>query len=72
MAAAAKSTSIPAAWQVEMVPGDGGQMPNNGVFHVEATALLRPARANGDTLAGRADSGDALRSLHVRPLQRDA
>ena len=30
-----------------------GQRPNDALFHAETTALLRAARANGDTLAGR-------------------
>jgi len=30
-----------------------GRYPNNAVFHAEATCLLRAARANGGTLAGR-------------------
>jgi hypothetical protein len=30
-----------------------GQLPNNAVFHAEATCLLRAARANGGTLAGK-------------------
>ena len=30
-----------------------GQMPNNAVFHAETTILLRAARENGGTLAGR-------------------
>lgn len=30
-----------------------GQFPNNAVFHAEATCLLRAARANGGTLAGK-------------------
>jgi hypothetical protein len=30
-----------------------GQMPINAIFHAETTALLRAARANGGTLAGR-------------------
>lgn len=30
-----------------------GQMPNDAVFHAEATALLRAARANGGSLAGK-------------------
>ena len=29
-----------------------GQIPNNAVFHAEATVLLRAARENGGTLAG--------------------
>src|SRR4030081_3844121 len=31
---------------------DIGLMPNNAVFHAEATVLLRAARENGGTLAG--------------------
>ncbi len=30
-----------------------GQMPNNAVFHAEATVLLRASKANGGTLAGK-------------------
>ena len=30
-----------------------GGFPNNAVFHAEATCLLRAARANGGTLAGK-------------------
>ena len=30
-----------------------GRYPNNAVFHAEATCLLRAARANGGTLAGK-------------------
>ena len=30
-----------------------GRMPNNAVYHAEATTLLRSAGANGGTLAGR-------------------
>ena len=30
-----------------------GQMPNNTLFHAETTVLLRAARENGGTLAGR-------------------
>jgi hypothetical protein len=30
-----------------------GQFPNNAVFHAEATCLLRAARANGGSLAGK-------------------
>jgi hypothetical protein len=30
-----------------------GRMPNNAIFHAETTALLRAARENGGTLAGR-------------------
>ncbi|MEQ1672033.1 MAG: deaminase [Hyphomicrobium sp.] len=35
-----------------------GQMPNNAIFHAEATVLLRAARADGGTLSGR--------NLHIR------
>jgi hypothetical protein len=38
----------------EMINADNaGQMPANALFHAEATSLLRAARANGGTLAGR-------------------
>jgi hypothetical protein len=30
-----------------------GQMPNNAVFHAESNVLIRAARENGGTLAGR-------------------
>jgi hypothetical protein len=30
-----------------------GQMPNNAMFHAESNVLLRAARENGGTLAGR-------------------
>ncbi|MBM3544615.1 MAG: hypothetical protein FJX44_08955 [Alphaproteobacteria bacterium] len=30
-----------------------GQLPNNAVYHAETTCLLRAARANGGTLAGK-------------------
>jgi hypothetical protein len=31
-----------------------GRMPNNAIYHAEATTLLRAAAANGGTLSGRA------------------
>jgi hypothetical protein len=38
----------------EMAKSDNiGKMPINAIFHAETTALLRAARANGGTLAGR-------------------
>jgi hypothetical protein len=36
-----------------MATDNVGQMPNNAVFHAEATILLRAARESGGTLAGR-------------------
>jgi hypothetical protein len=33
--------------------GNLGRFPNDAVFHAEATALMRAAKANGGTLAGR-------------------
>jgi hypothetical protein len=37
----------------DMTKDNVGQMPNNAVFHAETTALLRAARANGGSLAGK-------------------
>jgi hypothetical protein len=36
-----------------MKNGNIGQKPNDALFHAEATVLLRAARKNGGTLAGR-------------------
>ncbi len=37
----------------DMAKENVGQMPNNAVFHAETTVLLRAARANGGSLAGK-------------------
>ncbi len=43
-----------------------GTMPNNGVFHAEATVLLRAARENGGTLAGETMVVHSDRSMCAR------
>jgi len=37
----------------DMGQGNPGQMPNNALYHAESNVLLRAARANGGSLAGR-------------------
>lgn len=36
-----------------MATDNSGYMPNNAMYHAEATTLLRAAQANGGTLRGR-------------------
>jgi hypothetical protein len=36
-----------------MNTGNIGQIPNNALYHAEATILLRAARENGGTLSGK-------------------
>jgi len=36
-----------------MKQDNSGEMPNDALFHAEVTVLLRAARQNGGTLAGR-------------------
>ncbi len=61
-----------------MASQNPGQIPNDALFHAEATAILRAARANGGSLAGRTfdlhvdntmcDSCDAVLPLLTREL----
>lgn len=46
-----------------MDTGNIGRMPNNAVFHAEATVLLRAARVHGGTLSGRSIEIDVDRTL---------
>jgi hypothetical protein len=53
-AAAVRMRNILSQKYPEMINADNaGQMPSNALFHAEATSLLRAARANGGSLAGR-------------------